>query len=215
MAFVGIGTGRCGTVTLAHIVKACRTTMVSHEHPGYSPPWQGDATPAIASFIRHARAADRNGRVMGEVALYWLPHVERLRASLPELKVICLKRDKEATIASMMRKVPGYTLVRPEDRAHNPEWWDLFPTIEAPTIESAWSRYYDFYYEQAGQLENVLHVRTEDLDHDETAVAIFDYLEIPESDRAYPDHRRHNTGEETGIAWSRLGSAAAELGRAD
>lgn len=139
----------------------------------------------------------------GDVALYWLPHIERLRERLPNLRVISLRRERTATVDSLTRKCPGYTLVRPQDRHHNPEWWDLTPSIDAPSIAEAWSRYYDYNYEQVSALSGVLHVATEALDQDDTLRKIFDFLEIPDADRVLLPERRHNTGSETVVAFSR------------
>lgn len=158
----------------------------------------------MRTFVDHIHWARSNQMTVGDVALYWLPHVERLRELVPELRVICLKRDREATVDSLTRKCPGYTLVRPEDRHHNPEWWDLMPAIEASSIDQAWRSYYDMYYAKASELPDVLHVATEDLDRDQTLTQIFDYLEIPTSDRVYLPQRRHNTGSETVVARSHL-----------
>lgn len=204
LAFLGIGTGRCGTVSLSHIVAACENTHVTHENPAVRSPWAKLEDAPTQALVDHVRWAQANGITAGDVALYWLPHVQAVREVIPGLKVICLRREREATIASLERKCPGYTLLRPEDRPHNPEWWDLMPSIEAPTIAEAWARYYDEYYEQAALLPDVLHVRTESLADDATLTRIFDYLEIPEADRRYSAERRLNTGGKTVVARSRL-----------
>lgn len=200
---MGIGTGRCGTVSLARIVDACERTLVWHENPAFRLPWASREDGPLRAFAEHAAWGRANRSTIGDVALYWLPHVERLRELVPDLKVICLRRDRDATIASLERKMPGYTTLRLQDRPHLPEWWDVFPRIEAPTIRAAWEAYYDAYYERASSVRDVLHVRTEQLDEDATLRAIFDYLEIPLADRRYRPDRRHNTSAETVVARSR------------
>jgi hypothetical protein len=202
--FLVIGTGRCGTVSVARLLDACENTFVSHENPALRSPWHETDELSVETFTTHARWAQQEGLLVGDVALYWLPHIDRMREVFPDLRVICLRRDKAATIASFERKCPGYTLVRPEDRMHRPDWWPLFPTIEAPTVREAWSRYYDLYYEQAARIEGALHIRTEHLSDDATLTRIFDFLEMPEEDRWYAEERRHNTSEETVIARSVL-----------
>jgi hypothetical protein len=202
--FLGIGSGRCGTVSLARIVGGCANTLVSHENPAFRSPWDRRDEAAMEAFVTHASWGQANGLCVGDVALYWLPSVERIREEFPGLRVICLRRDKRATVESLGRKCPGYTLVRPQDREHFPEWWDLFPEIPAETVEDGWSRYYDHYYEQAARLDGVLHVRTEDLHDDATLTRIFDYLQIPARDRAYPAQRHHNAADVTVVAESRL-----------
>jgi hypothetical protein len=201
--FLGIGTGRCGTLSLTRIVEACANTWVAHENPAFRSPWSERDESAMEAFVQHAHWGRRDGLCVGDVALYWLPHVEHIREALPDLAVICLQRDKAATVASLERKCPGYTLLRPQDRRHNPEWWDLLPEIDAPTTRDAWSRYYDFYYEQVAAMEGVLHVRTEDLDQDATVLRILDHLGIPEEDRVLLTERRHNTTETTVVSTSR------------
>jgi hypothetical protein len=205
--FLGIGTGRCGTVSLARIIGGCRNTHVTHENPATRSPWERPDETALQAFIEHASWGLREGLCIGDVALYWLPHIDRIKDAFPDLRVICLRRDRTATVKSFERKCPGYTLVRPEDRPHQPEWWDLLPTIHAPTITSAWERYYDFYYEQAARIPGALHVELETLDDDRTVTRIFDHLEIPPADRVYTVDRHHNSAAETVITGSRLRSA--------
>lgn len=196
-AFIGIGTGRCGTVSLARIIGACAHTSVTHEGEEFRSPWEKPDTAALDRFVEHVRRDRRAGLVTGDVAFYWLPHVERLRSELPDLKVICLKRRRQDTIRSFLHKCPGFSLLRPQDRPFNPLWWDQMPTIDAPTVEDAWGRYWDQYYQAAEAIPGVTIVRTEDLDHDATITAVFDVLDINPGDRAFLPDRRFNTAAET------------------
>lgn len=76
--------------------------------------------------------------------------------------------------------------------------------IDAPTIREAWSQYYDAYHDAVAAMDDVLIVRTEELDRDETVVRILDHLGIPDQDRVLTQERHHNQSERTVVTHSRL-----------
>lgn len=202
--FLGIGTGRCGTMSLAGIVGACENARVTHEHGPYRSPWDRLDDAALDRFVADAQAASASGTIFGDVALYWLPHVEAVRARLPDLKVVCLKRDRTQTVASFLKKCPGWSPLREKDRACDPEWFDLFPTLPIDDLAEGWGAYWDNYYRQAELIPGVIHVHTGDLDDDMAATGLLNALGVPADRQRLPKLRRLNTSADTLVSLPRV-----------
>jgi hypothetical protein len=96
-------------------------------------------------------------------AYYFLPYIKEFFKVVNGIKVVCLRRDKEGTVTSFMRKAaahgPGrnwFTCPRSKiwkernyiwpSRAHN-----YFPSFNLP-MEEAIAAYHDMYYEMAEEL---------------------------------------------------------------
>ena len=208
-SFIGIGTGRCGTKSLTNIIKACKNTRVSHEH--FPSNWYAPG-PNIGRLIIGMRSGKHpsfptTGRstLIGEVSCALLPHVQAIRDPVPDLRVICLHRNREDVVKSFMSWMVPSNL-RPSDRVlraekfsgtNIPDVVERFPVIDAATPEQAWG----FYWEMAEKLmeavkEPVKHVWMNSLNDDYTLESIFDFLEIPSQDRVLCDRRVWNSSEE-------------------
>lgn len=139
---VGLGTGRCGTHSLAHLLSRQSGIHVQHER---KPPlvWENEPTPD-----RHFLAAQRP---LADIGFYYLPHVPFLLRRYPEMRFICLQRDRAATIQSFIR-------ARPTDT----NWFSRLPLLESPwdksfpkydcLFETAVGLYWDDYYRTAESL---------------------------------------------------------------
>jgi hypothetical protein len=153
----------------------------------------------FAAFVADAHACSKANILFGDIAPYWLPHISRIKDIYPALKIICMKRSKTETVKSFLKKCPGYSQLRPQDKHFSPEWWQQFPTIDAPSIQSAWEFYWDFYYAEVDKLTDIFLVETNDLNHDRCIEGIFDYLSIPAEDRIFISRRKFNRIDETEI----------------
>lgn len=142
---VGVGTGRCGTTSLARLLDAQRGLRVTHERYQWRVPWNGPAEWADR-LIREAG---------GDVAFYWLPLLEYIWGEAPETKVICMRRDRAETVRSYMRWTEG----RNHWMDHEGEQWDrcrwdhAYPSYEAASKEEALGMYWDEYYDRAEALQ--------------------------------------------------------------
>lgn len=138
---IGLGSGRCGTHSLAALLDNQPDSNVRHErqpvrHIGCDDP------------CFHLRAGTE-ASLVGDVGFYYLHHVDRIREEFPDTKFVCLKRDKEGTLDSFAR------------HAKNKEWFsrstgkwcNCFPTYDCDFTEAV-SRYYDEYYAIAHSLED-------------------------------------------------------------
>lgn len=118
--------------------------------------------------IRHVRLID-------DIAFYYLNYVELIAVRNHNVRFICLRRDREQTIRSWLRKMEleswpskriadrlSSTITRtPHHTSYNywmrhdgtqwkpnPVWDKCFPKFEAATRYDAVAKYWDFYYEK-------------------------------------------------------------------
>lgn len=154
---VGVGTGRCGTTSLAALLD--RLGWVTHERFGPRVRWgslPGEWARRLWTESRldaHASGA----RVVGDVALYWLPALEWFlrmgdAAGVP-VRVVGVQRGRDDTADSFARWLSPQTdhWAGPgtdRHRTRRPHAWDAsFPVAPGPTradsIRAYWSAYYN------------------------------------------------------------------------
>jgi hypothetical protein len=188
----GLGTGRCGTVSLAKLLNAQKDSMVTHEGKPWLP-WVAEKRIIRQKF----RILDeRDANIVGDVALFNLQSVKILLEELiPGAKFVVLRRNKKDTLDSFKRKWgPKYNRI-----AYKRTEWDyVFPNWQM-TMPSAVNRYYDEYYREAFHLEeeypqNVKCFFMQMLNSKEGVRSILDFCEIPEKDRVYKIGIRANEG---------------------
>jgi hypothetical protein len=124
---VGMGTGRCGTVTLARLLRsqAGSSGTFSHEqHPLL--PWSplnvdaalrsADARVRLLLTRRLRWRGDGGGAdetpLVGDVASFYLPYAELLLRIEPTARFLVLQRERDAVVRSFMSKDPGVDLWR-------------------------------------------------------------------------------------------------------
>ena len=144
---IGLGTGRCGTQSLAHLLNQQNAAKVDHERVDHLIRWHGSEQ-AVHTFLDEA-VAQTEFQLIGDVAFYYLPYVEAILARQPNVKFICLQRACTETVVSYLQKT--------EDRNHWMEhdgrvwqlsrWDDCYPKYAVPDKESALTLYwYDYYF---------------------------------------------------------------------
>src|SRR5487761_2166908 len=130
MIVIGLGTGRSGTASLAKLLNAQQDALCFHEmnpsavrFTGTPRPFinaidefqailgGGDPTMLTVDLSRAvaARAYDelcqmRSVRLIGDIAFYYLSYVELIARRNQNVRFICLRRDREQTIESCLRK---------------------------------------------------------------------------------------------------------------
>jgi hypothetical protein len=181
---IGLGTGRCGTQSLAVILNQQGSARVEHERHGPEIAWQGDEA-RVAAFVRQCAAASELDLV-GDIAFYYLPYVEHILALAPDARFVCLKRDRKATVDSYLTWTDG----RNHWMRHNGIKWRLdkwdrcYPKYPAADKAEAIGRYWDDYYRRADALESAYpHAfqvfATEWLNSAEGQHTLFDFLGLP------------------------------------
>lgn len=146
---VGLGTGRCGTHSLAHLLSSQIGVDCVHERPP-SLSWRGEIDPG--KQFRWARLSP--ARIYADIGFYYLPYIEQLMREFPQMRFLCLKRDKRETIASFLRVQPASTNWFSDDPSFCRDGWHrCFPKYDTASFEAAVSRYWEDYYEKAHSLE--------------------------------------------------------------
>lgn len=205
MIIIGLGTGRSGTASLANLLNAQTDSMCFHEMNPSCMRWDGTPRPAVnmveefdaiiaggptdrltvdlsravaAQAYDELRAMPR-AKLLGDIAFYYLTYVEDLIAASPNVRFVCLKRDKTQTVKSWERKsslghwrskavgekVSAALTRQPYVDSRNfwmehdgtkwakDEVWDkVYPKFKGPTKREAIEQYWDFYYQEAEKI---------------------------------------------------------------
>ena len=99
---IGLGSGRCGTTSLAALLDAQPDTRVTHTAARlrYEMPSTRQGSRDAAVFVRRMLTGTKG--VVGDVAQYWLPYVPGFRHG--NARFVCMQRDKRATIEDYLSK---------------------------------------------------------------------------------------------------------------
>ena len=156
---LGIGSGRCGTLSLKHVFAAQPETDATHEDPPLLP-WRRENGRALMEqrFVRWRRR--RKEAVVADVASFYLPYVEEAIALEPELRIVCLKRPREEVVESFgkwltrVNPLPlNHWVERPQPGwHHDPVWTRIFPQYDIDDREQAIRRYWDEYHAHVDEL---------------------------------------------------------------
>lgn len=100
----GLGTGRCGTKSLAYLLDQQSDVSMSHELAPKLPYVHDKEFEKVATekFVKIKQA---QGQIVGDVSLYnlwWYKHIQSVLG--PKVKFICIVREKEAVIRSFKAK---------------------------------------------------------------------------------------------------------------
>src|SRR5262245_41770041 len=94
---LGMGTGQCGLRLLVEILNRQPATRVTYDEAPWLT-WRSDpSAPGLAERLSRL-AAVREEAVAGDVASFYLPHLERVLPENPDLRVICLQRPCEEVV---------------------------------------------------------------------------------------------------------------------
>ena len=130
LKFVGLGTGRCGTRSLAALFRESGLVCTHEELPHL--PWQFDEQQIDERYKKIRRGE-------GDVAFYYLPYADYLLAK--GVKMVCMKRNKGDTIKSFIKKIDGRNHFNNTGNTMD----KCFPDYNME-IEPALRRYWDEYY---------------------------------------------------------------------
>ena len=200
--FIGTGSGRCGTMSLAELVNGCKGVNVFHELKAKENPEE------ILSYERDEKQLLRKlkllesleGSLVGDVALYYLNHIDWFFQHLSNLKVIYIWRNKEEVVDSYIRKTEQRVLLNhwwSEERKKGTSYvlhhrWDkAYPKFDkTKTKREAIAKFWDWCMKKGCEIkkkfpDKILMINVYDLNCKFFQKIIFDFLEIPESDRNY------------------------------
>src|SRR5262245_55888342 len=95
---LGMGSGRCGTRSLAAVLSRQPGTKVTHEAKPLLP-WRNPRSSVIAQRFERMQRAVHDG-VVGDVASFYLPYAEMAIAIEPDVRIVCLKRPQDDVVES-------------------------------------------------------------------------------------------------------------------
>jgi len=170
---LGLGSGRCGTKSLAHLLNSQDDSFVTHE---YIDPDTGNklishkGTSANISFSGEGyekcikNIKKRKEQFRGDVGFYNLWAIDKFKAAFPDLKILVIQRDREETARSYNRWISGKNHWQKGKGRRHKQWDRCFPNFstDLPKLEAI-GKYWDMYYERVEKLDYADWVRTEDL----------------------------------------------------
>lgn len=128
---IGLGTGRCGTLSLANLINSQANSVCFHEINPACMSWSGSYG-AVFSMLQNFQSILDSGphdrlavdltaphnitalqrlrhleaiNTLGEISFYYLPYVEQIVNDFPTVKFPCLRRAREATVKSYEQKM--------------------------------------------------------------------------------------------------------------
>lgn len=180
----GLGTGRCGTKSLAALLSWQDDADVQHERFESAIAW-AKSEDQVHAFL-DACAARPDRALVGDVAFYYLPYIEMILARRPDARFIALQRRRATTIDSYMQWTEGrnHWMKHNGTRWRHDEWDKCYPKYRARTKAGALRRYWDDYYRTFEQLRrrypnNLRRFRVESLNTEAGQRAILDFVGIP------------------------------------
>jgi len=203
---IGIGSGRTGTQSFSKLINSQKNTLCFHELNPSCMNWEGSEV-TINSMLREFEdicngyatnvtsdytSPNRNEpikqisnfdniNIIGDIASYYLPYVPFLCTMNRDIRIPCIRRNKEETVLSFINKVKEPYLGRSHfylmsfiskytknpafiSRNHwvehdgkkwrkDPKWDKLHPSFEEKTLLTAIESYWDYYYKKATEFE--------------------------------------------------------------
>lgn len=187
---IGIGTGRCGSVSLGHLLAHQKGAAVSHEGRPMLP-WQHSE----AAFAgKWQELMGRRGDLVGDVCHSWLPYVADLVRVCPEVRIVCLQRDCAKVVDSfelkVARKRKNHWMAHDGKRwTRDPRYDPTFPKYPVADMREALALYCRDYYAQVDELigtypDNIRKWTTEAaLNTDEGMRSVLDFVGVPGVDQ--------------------------------
>jgi len=196
--FLALGTGRCGSSSLATILGNCYNTEITHEK-WRGVKWNDINPPELDEMISHFNQKANEGVLIGDVQQTLFPHIRYLRSKIPDLKIICLHRDKESTVSSFMGFQPISLFHHKEKEILRHHGYpvmkkavDWFPTFyEAQDREDSFKLWWELCNTMMSTIEEpVYHFDISYLNQDEKLQELMNWLDIPDEDRNIPETRK-------------------------
>ena len=205
--FIGCGTGRCGTTSLAKLIAGCEGAICMHERRPLLPwDFNEDLFQERVDWFSASTAG-----ITGDVAYFYLPYLEKLIGVFPYLKVVYLERSRQAVIDSFMWKTlwhnrwcnhDGTTWIKDD------VWDPTFPKYGLKDKAQAIGAYWDEYRRRIRRIAKkfpatVQILKMEELNTTQGQQKIFDFLAIPEKSRRYVEKPRYNARKSEDRPWTK------------
>jgi len=155
---IGLGTGRCGTTSLATLLSLQEDSDITHETK--DPKWKflvsweknDQDLKKIVNFIENKKTKFR-----GDVAFWYLPYVEDLIKIYPDIKFVVIERDKEEVIESYLNWVKSprnHWSKKPPEPYQKCKWDKCYPKF-AGDKRIALTKYINYYKSEVNRLSQL------------------------------------------------------------
>ncbi len=161
---IGLGSGRCGTLSLAKLLNNQPETTVAHEGQRFGAEKRVGVMYWIADkktvWLTVARILYYDAAVVGDVAFVYLPQVDRIIERHENVRFICLEREKKACVQSLLAKVTRME-INPYQSHNGTEWPHSDGRFALPKFDSVDTRpeaiglYWDMYHRKAVRLASL------------------------------------------------------------
>ena len=157
---LGIGTGRCGLRSLAKVLNQQQNLQCSYEEPPLLTWKPIEAERVIRERFSRFRKNGK-GRILCDVASFYLPYVEAALKTESDCRVICFRRSREDVVTSfcewLEQSFPLPTNHWAEQPApgwhHDPLRTRTFPQYDTQKREEGIRRYWEEYYHHVEELQ--------------------------------------------------------------
>ena len=155
---IGLGPGRCGTMSLS-LLFAAQPAVISHHESNPKLRWESSVFEFMGKWADLFANLAFQLPIMSDVAFWYLPFVDYIKYVCPNTKFVCLRRGEEEIVQSFMLKYYDTSAWTDKSSEHwRTEWvrgntfLDSFPSYDLPKEEGC-RRYVKEYYEIAKTLE--------------------------------------------------------------
>ena len=200
----GIGTGRCGTQSLARFLSMQDDVMVFHElvdpysvnsYGNHTLPW----LPDIDKLKLKLKYLDElNYSVVGDVAFYYLNYIPYLQ-KMRNIKVIAIEREKDKVVKSFHFLAMGHnhwaSPLSPQWQEglnyYDYVWHKTWPDLNhIKSKEEALSTYYDLYILRTRSLQlelgpKMLTISIDEFNTKKGQDKILEFIGVPKNKRKY------------------------------
>lgn len=177
MIIIGLGTGRCGTLSLSKILTLQGCTVTHEIRP--LPKWDLSNLDQIIDRIKKYDINDNE--YCGDVCSGYLNYVEAIYETLGnKVRFICLERDKKQNIESWIKKTKNKNYW--SKRGSRDVWSHMFPKYDSKDKEECLNMYWEEYHKKTNDLEEKISVfkkiKTEQLNDKSSILDILKFCEI-------------------------------------
>ena len=209
-----MGTGRCGTYSLASLFQEQRHVRGIHEH--FYLRWVEELTDSeLVHFwhsinemqdIANVKSEYGNNKLVASVSYGWISYIPEIMKHLKHPRCICLKRKKSEVIDSLLNyKRPENRWTCVDSKHFDTEKYsitdknDMFPCYDLPiekTIGAYWDDYYrraEFWQKRFPDAFKIFPISS--LNSKRGVTSILNFAEIPKEDRVVEVGVKLNTRE--------------------
>lgn len=173
----GLGSGRCGTRSLAYLLNTQENVNVSHEF-GDRPflPWKFNINKLNKAM---KNIMSRKVNICGDIAFYWLPYMDYIINNYKDVYVIVIKRDQKETVQSYLRWTKIHNYWHPKG-----QWNNSYPdhSLKYKDKEKFFNYFWKMYYNKTNLLlskyKKSYEIKTDELNDPKKVKHIFNKIGI-------------------------------------